>query len=65
MAIGLYITQGGGFATYDDNHECFVWHSEIPDYLGPGVGRGDPIPKEWSTAPANEAARREISGDYS
>lgn len=46
----VFATQGGGYAIWSDFEKCYVWHSDIPDFLGPNVEVGDPIPEEWGVA---------------
>ena len=55
--VPLYGTQGGGLATWDGTR--YVWYADIPDFLT-DAKVGDPIPKEWGVASANEAAHREV-----
>lgn len=46
----IFATQGGGYCTWDEELKCYVWDSDIPDYL-PGTHVGDPIPEEWGVRP--------------
>jgi hypothetical protein len=52
----VYATQGGGLARYVGDTCIFV--EAPPDCMGLSVG--DPVPREWSTCAANEAARNEM-----
>ena len=49
-------TQGGGLVRQSGAHYIFV---EKPDC--PGLDVGDRMPDEWGLAPANNAARDEMS----
>lgn len=60
--LPIYGTQGGGYATWSSELQCYVWHSEIPDFMS-DAKVGDPIPKEWDLIPANQAARDDMFGD--
>lgn len=42
----IFATQGGGYCTWDESIKCYVWDSDIPDFL-PNTQVGDPIPEEW------------------
>jgi hypothetical protein len=50
MAESVFVTQGGGYCTWDEALECYVWHSDIPDFLPETTRVGDPIPDEWGVA---------------
>jgi hypothetical protein len=55
----VYATQGGGVARYVGDTCIFV--EAPPDCMGLSIG--DPVPREWSTCAANEAARNEMSDE--
>lgn len=46
----IMVTQGGGYCVWSEYEQSYVWHSEIPAFLGPNVRVGDPIPEEWGVA---------------
>jgi hypothetical protein len=52
----VYGTQGGGLVRRSGDHYVFV---EKPNC--PGLEVGDKMPDEWGLAPANQAAREEMS----
>lgn len=46
----IFATQGGGYCTWSTEQNAYVWHSEVPEFLGPNVETGDPIPEEWGVS---------------
>lgn len=52
----VFATQGGGYCIWDSDLTCYVWHSDIPNFL-PNTEIGDPIPEEWGIAGPIEVKR--------
>lgn len=53
--FAVYATQGGGFAKWNQERDCYTFVQAPPANVG--FCTGDKVPDEWGTEPANRLAR--------